>query len=504
MLLRENQQGIIDKAFATLPANLPAASLLPQFQLDQSFKAPFLKEGIDTVFRSQRLVYYQGGWVPAIAMEYYSMASDPGSKELIINQHGEILRERDLESHKHASSDTTWATVFLPDPLSRTNRTYGPPYADFNDSRQTWLTQARDTVRIPITRSGSNYLLENNWVEIVERDPPVNTVCTSTLQPFYYDRDQQCFEQVNAFYHITAFQQWLQELGFSTLDSKVEVDAQAHNGNDVSSYSAMFNLLKFGEGGVDDAEDADVIIHEYGHALFHQAAPTSFKSVQRSVLEEGSCDFLATAWSEKLLGTSQLTIFNWDGENEFWGGRSVSATKTYPDDYVGLLYDDGEIWSSTLNAVAGQIGIDTTLLLLMESVFSYTSVMLLPDGAKAFMEADSSLFNKAHWAKTAPIFVSRGLLDSSYVVDVSPKLWDLQVQILNSSNFQHGQALKILLPGHINFVRLEVFAISGKEVEIKSEQRANEIVVSAEGLKKGLYVFWLHTNQGSLPIKVLR
>jgi hypothetical protein len=27
------------------------------------------------------------------------------------------------------------------------------------------------------------------------------------------------------------------------------------------------DLLRFGKGGVDDAEDAEVILHEYGHAM---------------------------------------------------------------------------------------------------------------------------------------------------------------------------------------------------------------------------------------------
>jgi hypothetical protein len=31
--------------------------------------------------------------------------------------------------------------------------------------------------------------------------------------------------------------------------------------------------LAFGEGGVDDAEDVDVVLHEYGHAIQHDTVP---------------------------------------------------------------------------------------------------------------------------------------------------------------------------------------------------------------------------------------
>ena len=41
-------------------------------------------------------------------------------------------------------------------------------------------------------------------------------------------------------------------------------DPSGANEADNSYYTA--GTLNFGEGGVDDAEDADIIIHEYGHA----------------------------------------------------------------------------------------------------------------------------------------------------------------------------------------------------------------------------------------------
>ncbi|MEZ4916786.1 MAG: hypothetical protein R2836_07345 [Chitinophagales bacterium] len=55
---------------------------------------------------------------------------------------------------------------------------------------------------------------------------------------------------------------------------QISVDTHGNNGADNSFFSPATPLrLIFGEGGVDDAEDADVIIHEYGHAISHFAAP---------------------------------------------------------------------------------------------------------------------------------------------------------------------------------------------------------------------------------------
>ena len=41
------------------------------------------------------------------------------------------------------------------------------------------------------------------------------------------------------------------------------------NGADNSYYDRLLQRLSFGEGGVDDGEDADVIIHELTHGVHH-------------------------------------------------------------------------------------------------------------------------------------------------------------------------------------------------------------------------------------------
>lgn len=61
------------------------------------------------------------------------------------------------------------------------------------------------------------------------------------------------------------------DLGIAVRPTKYEggvrFDPHANNGGDNSYYDSLTQQLAFGEGGVDDAEDADVVIHELTHGL---------------------------------------------------------------------------------------------------------------------------------------------------------------------------------------------------------------------------------------------
>ena len=49
--------------------------------------------------------------------------------------------------------------------------------------------------------------------------------------------------------------------------------------------------IYFGEGGVDDAEDADVCVHEYAHFISYNAANGSNVGAERNSLDEGFGDY---------------------------------------------------------------------------------------------------------------------------------------------------------------------------------------------------------------------
>ena len=93
----------------------------------------------------------------------------------------------------------------------------------------------------------------------------------STTNTFDYHRNDDRFEQVMAYYWVTEAQKYIQSLGFGSTRRAVNKESQDIRTNQYgvdNSFSwDKHDYLRFGKGGVDDAEDAEVILHEYGHAI---------------------------------------------------------------------------------------------------------------------------------------------------------------------------------------------------------------------------------------------
>jgi len=148
----------------------------------------------------------------------------------------------------------------------------------------------------------------------------------------------------------------------------VQYDPHGLNGADNSYYTSGSGRLAFGEGGVDDAEDADVIIHELGHGIHDWI--TGGNSSSAEGLGEGSGDYWAQSYGRSL---NQWTssdaeyqwMFNWDGHNTCWGGRTTNYAPIYPGGLVNQIHTDGQIWA-TVNMkiwdVLGRTKTDTAFL----------------------------------------------------------------------------------------------------------------------------------------------
>lgn len=381
-------------------------------------------------------------WHAAWKISYGSLDNRLPAQMLILDEQGNELEKRDVVyQHTAPPPDSLVAVkVFLPDPLTTAQVNYGTPYIDSNDTDIPVLNAERIDTNLKMHFENDTFYLKNDYCQIVEFDPPIYPICNGITPHFEYTRSHHCFEQVNVLFHITQFQKYVQSLGFTNLANyPIQADAHGLGGVDASSYSTFLDLLAFGEGGVDDAEDADVIIHEYMHAITHSAAPGSNAGIERRAIEEGNCDYVAASYSKVISDFAWQRVYSWDGNNEFWNGRTVVTPKIYPTDLSGNIYEDGEIWSSTLLQIEQAIGRNTTHRLLLQSLYNYFPQMTMPQAARLLLQADSLLFNKAHSTTIFDAFLQRGILD--VVVKLPQTAMPIIAFIQNTAAFARGESI---------------------------------------------------------------
>src|SRR5690606_2338598 len=111
---------------------------------------------------------------------------------------------------------------------------------------------------------------------------------------FHLTRSQAGFDGVMAYYHLNTMMKYVNEtLGVQAMplppQTVVRFDPHGLNGDDNSHFVGGSQILAFGEGGVDDAQDADVIVHELGHGLHYFVTGGSLS--QNQGLSEGTGDY---------------------------------------------------------------------------------------------------------------------------------------------------------------------------------------------------------------------
>ena len=162
-----------------------------------------------------------------------------------------------------ATGSTGTGTVFFPNPVAQLQN---QSLTDQKDADYAALQPAYHGVTLT-NLDGSGYLV-GDWANVrAETGSPAY----STTNTFNYHRDDDRFEQVMAYYWVTEAQKYIQSLGFGSTRRAVNKESQDIRTNQYgldNSFSwDKHDYLRFGKGGVDDAEDAEVILHEYGHAI---------------------------------------------------------------------------------------------------------------------------------------------------------------------------------------------------------------------------------------------
>jgi len=258
--------------------------------------------------------------------------------------------------------------------------------------------------------------------------------------------DRIHFAETMAYYHMSAYNEYLRSLGCNVVQFPIQTTVFAaeqlgpmwipipteyrHDTKEIV-FSASLDMAN------SDALDADVIIHEYVHAIEHDllgGVPGQFTSTETTLNEQALAlmeairDYLAAShFDDAEIGEGYAQI--WElGEYI----RNVNNWRRWPDDFTpGGQYGTGMIFSGALwdlRSVIGSEAADTLAL---------ASIQLLPDNDPgtpelnttfadalgAILQADVNLYGGAHEQEIRQAFAVHGIGTFDFSTPY-PMVWD--------------------------------------------------------------------------------
>ena len=249
---------------------------------------------------------------------------------------------------------------------------------------------------------GSGFL-SGKWVNVRSSTGPA---AFSTSNTFVFNRSDDRFEQVMGYFWVNQAQEYLQSLGFGSALRPVNMHSQDLRidqlGIDNSFQTAKQDYIRLGKGGVDDAEDAEVIVHEYGHAVHESQVPGFGTNLESGSIGEAWGDYFAVT-----VGLAAAKQYGWPVKAEEacpmdWDSTSYTNTphcirrfdlNLTIEQERGEVHADGQIWSQALWEIrkgyeAMRLGTRAWDTTLVDSQFDYA-----PD--TSFAAAAKATYNKA-------------------------------------------------------------------------------------------------------------
>jgi hypothetical protein len=304
------------------------------------------------------------------------------------------------------------ATVFLPNPVADLQ---DQTLTDQKDADYPALANAYHQVTLT-NLDGSGYL-RGDYANVLSQ---TGAAAFSPTNEFNYRRDDDRFEQVMAYYWITGAQRYIQSLGFGSTLRPVNKESQDVRinqfGQDNSFSRDTKDAITLGKGGVDDAEDAEVILHELGHAIQDsQQTPFGFgNTVESGSIGEGFADYWAVTVSNVIAPTPDpACVADWDSVSYTSGTphclRRVDEDLHYPEDLDGRVHHDGQIWSRALWDIRNAVGSAKADTLILEGQFDVGSPTM-PELAGSTVAAAQRLYGNGTAGKVRKAFEDRGIL----------------------------------------------------------------------------------------------
>lgn len=342
-----------------------------------------------------------GGAHPALVWDVVSTAPT-GTTETRVDAHSGAVLAVTVRSKNINGT----AKVFDPNPVVKLKN---QSLTDRNDANAAVPAGAYTAVTLRDLSAGSR--LGGTWATIAGASV---AVATSSTHTFSYLRADDRFEQVNAYYGVDKAQTYIQSLGFDDVNHEAQKLSIDTIPDDNSFYDPSTDTITYGTGGVDDAEDLEVVWHEYGHAIQDAQVPGFGSSEQAGAIGEGFGDYWAVSLSQLTSANYGVAcVMDWDSTAYTTTVphclRRVDTDKTTAN-IDGEVHDDGEIWSRALYDITRSLGRVKANRIVLESQFTYAPNTTFAAAANKVVATATALYGAPAGAAARKAFVGRKIL----------------------------------------------------------------------------------------------
>jgi hypothetical protein len=351
-----------------------------------------------------------------------------GNWEMLVDAtNGELVAVKDRRFYA-----TRQGYVFWPDPIRSSQNDNLSWSTDESILNAEQVEVTLENLDNPI---GNKYKLNGKWVKNVEKEAPIFAP-PETTDHFKYGAKDRKFLNVMAYYYLDRLIEHLRSFGIpkynNTVTVPIEVDPQGLSSADNSWFVSSRPYIAYGEGGVPDASDPGVILHEYGHALHYYLLGNH----NNSGYEEGLNDFLAACWLDRFNEHQfqREEAMPWDqhykaGTSEHWGStRRMNLTERFDDSGFSSydFYFKGDVFATALweiflniggsssNADTRKVAADTILHMYMEMLVLIQKNNPPEDLVKGLIQVDTALTGGNYKDVIRDAFLRRGLWFGNY------------------------------------------------------------------------------------------